>query len=101
MLDQGVMFASGKLAGALNPRPGPDDWPPESLFAGDVLVRLKKARAHLRDALAGLDAAEEQNLADPAWRATLRAELVSVRAEVDRLVAEVRAVLETDAEGSD
>ncbi len=99
MLDQGLMFAAAKLAGALNPRAEPPEWPPEALFAGDVLVRLKKARAHLRDALAGLDAAEEHHLAAPAWLNQLRTEIATLRSEVDHLIAEVRAVLETAEEG--
>lgn len=99
MLDQGLMFAAAKLAGALNPRAEPAEWPPEPLFAGDVLVRLKKARAHLRDALAGLDAAQENHLADPAWLHQLHPEIMRLRMDVDHFISEVRAVLES-AEGA-
>lgn len=87
----GVMIAGAKLAGALTNRDF--EWPPEKLFAGDVLVRLKKARGHLRDALAGLDAAELENLATPAWRAFVRHEIGEVLAEVEELIVEVRRVL--------
>ncbi len=97
-LEIGVMIAGGKLAGALNSLDDEDDWPPGPLFAGDTLVRLKKARGHLRDSLAGADAAAEQSLADPAWLAHARADLVKLLAEVETLVAEVRAVLETTEE---
>ncbi len=96
-LVEGVMIASGKLAGALGSK-GEDEWPPEKIFAGSVLVRLKKARGHLRDALAGLDAVDEQGLAEAGWRAEVRAETRGVLEEVERLVVEVRAVLE-DGEG--
>jgi hypothetical protein len=59
----GTMIASAKMAGALNRfEDEPDDWPPDELSAGDILVRLKKAREALKDALAGLDAADEQQL---------------------------------------
>jgi len=92
-LVEGVMIANAKLAGALGSR-GEDEWPPEKLFAGDTLVRLKKARGHLRDALAGIDAADEQGLAEARWRAQARAETAGVLVEVERLIAEVRAVLE-------
>ncbi len=92
-LVNGVMIANGKLAGALG-SVDEDEWPPEKLFAGSVLVRLKKARGHLRDALAGLDAADEQGLAEAAWRAQARTEISGVLEEVERLIAEVRAVLE-------
>jgi len=92
-LVEGVMIANGKLAGALGSK-SEDEWPPEKLFAGSVLVRLKKARGHLRDALAGLAAADEQGLAEPVWRAEVRTETSGVLEVVERLIAEVRAVLE-------
>ena len=84
----GVMLAGGKLAGALSCHH--DEWPPAELFAGDVLVRLKKARSHLRDALAALDAADLENLATPAWRLFARSETGALLAEVEALIAEVR-----------
>ena len=46
--------ASAKLAGALNRGSCDEEWPPPPIFAGDTLVRLKKARGFLRDALAAL-----------------------------------------------
>ncbi|MCU0791533.1 MAG: hypothetical protein MUE42_01475 [Opitutaceae bacterium] len=93
-LDKGVLIAGGKLAGALNPACDGEAWPPEPLYAGDVLVRLKKARGHLRDALAGLDDASAQGLADAVWLAQAGSEVIQIRAEVDRLIGQVRAVLE-------
>ncbi len=98
-LANGVMIAGGKLAGALGTMEDADEWPPEALFAGSVLVRLKKARGHLRDALAGLDAADEQDLAEASWRAEIRAETEAILAEVETLVAEVRAILAAADEG--
>ncbi len=89
----GVMIAGGKLAGALGSAEDAEEWPPEVLFAGSVLVRLKKAREHLRDALAGLAAADEQGLADTRWRAEARREVTEILHDVRRLIAEVRAVL--------
>ena len=97
-LVNGVMIASGKLAGALNRIDDAEDWPPEPLFAGGGLVRLKKARGHLRNALAGADAAAEQDIADATWLAVARAEVVKLIAEVEALIAEVRAVLEAEGE---
>ena len=97
-LCDGVMIASAKLAGALGSMEDDEDWPPEAIFAGSALVRLKKARGHLRDALAGLAAADEQALAEPVWRAAMRAETMAIVVEVERLITEVRAVLENDAE---
>lgn len=90
----GVMIASGKLAGALNHFDDEDDhWPPDPLFAGHTLVRLKKARRHLRDSLLGLDAADEQDLLTPSWRDATRADLTLLLAKVGDLIDEVRGIL--------
>lgn len=93
MVLNGVMIAGGKLAGALGRVCDASDWPPDALFAGSALTRLKKAREHLRDALAGLDAADEQDLADADWRREARGETAEILDEVVRLIGEVRAVL--------
>ena len=90
-LKHGVWFASAKLAGALNGRG--DEWPPEALFAGDCLVRLKKARSYLNDALLGLDAADAEKLTDPTWLPPLRQEIQALLSQVNQLIDEVRAVL--------
>jgi hypothetical protein len=87
------MFAGAKLAGALGVH-GEEEWPPDPLFAGDALVRLKKAREHLRDAMAGLDGADEQSLATEPWRSRTRAEVEDTLVRVQRLIDEVREVLE-------
>lgn len=88
----GLTTAGVKLGGALGVV-DEDEWPPDALFAGDVLVRLKKARGHLHDALAGLDSADQENLADPGWRAFVRQETQEILGEVEILIAEVRDVL--------
>ncbi len=90
----GVEFASAKLAGALSGIVRREEWPPDPLFAGDTLVRLKKARTYLRDAIAGLDAADEQRLADFDWRVARRAEVAAILRQVETLIAEVRESLE-------
>ncbi len=61
-----------------------------------MLVRLKKARGHLRVARAGLEAAEAQNLAEAGWRGAIGAELTAILAEVERFIGEVRSTLEGD-----
>ncbi len=98
-LVDGVMIAGGKLAGALGTVGDASEWPPDPLFAGSALTRLKNARGHLRDALAGLDAADEQDLAEPEWRGEAREEIGEILADVQRLIAEVRAVLKLSGEG--
>lgn len=89
----GAMIASAKLGGALGIYEEDDEWPPEPLFAGDTLVRLKKARAALRDLLGGLESADEQGLGTAPWRTATRDEALAIRAEVEELIAEVRDVL--------
>ena len=94
----GVMIASAKLAGALGSHLD-DEWPPDPLIAGNTLVRLKKARRYLRDAIRGLDSADEENLATPAWRARVRAEVMPILTAVQELIREVREILaEADEE---
>jgi hypothetical protein len=95
-LVDGVLNAGGKLAGALGATEDAAAWPPPSHLAGAVLVRLKKARGHLRDALAGLEAAEAQNLAEAGWRGEIGVELTAILAEVERFIGEVRTTLEGD-----
>ena len=97
-LVDGVMIAGGKLAGALGTVGDASEWPPDPLFAGSALTRLKNARGHLRDALAGLDAADDQDLADAEWRRESREEVGEILAEVQRLISEVRAVLKLSGE---
>lgn len=96
----GVMLAGAKMAGALVGYED-GDWPPDAALAGSSLVRLKKARRALRDALSGLDAADEENLAEPEWRRTSRDEINAMVDELGRVIAEVRAVLEADADAQD
>ena len=93
-VEAGVQIAGAKLAGALMGTLRRGEWPPDPLFAGDTLVRLKKARGYLRDSLAGLDAADEQRLADPNWRAQTRIDINSVLAQVEQAIRDVRASLE-------
>ena len=93
-VEAGVQIAGAKLAGALMGTLRRGEWPPDPLFAGDTLVRLKKARGHLRDSLAGLDAADEQRLADPNWRAQTRIDINSVLAQVEHAIRDVRSSLE-------
>lgn len=89
----GLTTAGAKLAGALQGSQRDEPWPAPALFAGDTLVRLKKARGHLADTLRALDSADAENLATPAWRAHLRQETESILTEVKTLIRQVRAVL--------
>ena len=97
----GITTAGAKLAGALNGPFADRQWPPEALYAGDTLVRLKKARGHLRDALRALDSADESNLGTQAWRDGIRSEAKAILEEVRRLIREVRVVLKDDDTAGD
>jgi hypothetical protein len=88
---RGLRLASAKLAGALNG--DPEDWPPDPLFAGNVLVRLKKARGYLADALAALDSAKSEKLAEPDWLATQKQEIEHIQQSTQHYINEIRAKL--------
>ncbi|MSU48915.1 MAG: hypothetical protein EXS37_07485 [Opitutus sp.] len=85
-----VMSASAKFAGALNG----NFWPPDVNFCAHTVVRLKRARDYLEDALRAADACAEQNLVDAVWLATVRAEIEDFASECDALIAELRAKLD-------
>jgi hypothetical protein len=89
----GVLLASGKLAGALNGCLGDEEWPPDELGAPAVLSFLKKARGYLRDALSAMDSADEEALASPAWREGTRKRVTGILLETQRLIEEARSVL--------
>ncbi len=84
-----VMSASAKFAGSLNGQ----TWPPEVDFCGHTIVRLKRARGYLDDALAAAAACAEENLVDPAWLAPVRREMEDLGSGCDALIAELRVIL--------
>lgn len=88
-----LQSTSAKLAGALNSSFEDEEWPPRALFAGSVLVRLKKARSYLRDGLMALRSVAEDELAPKVWIESATAETTSLLGEVEGLIAEVREVL--------
>ena len=91
-----LQCASAKLAGALNPAVEDGDWPPSPVFAGSVLVRLKKARAYLRDALMALRSAAEDDLAPRLWLEFASTTTSSLLASLQERIDEVRDVLQDD-----
>lgn len=82
--------ASAKLAGALNGEP----WPPDLEFCALILVRLKRARGYIEDAVRAVEGAVEQNLGTRAWREDVARELEAIGRECDALIAELRAKLD-------
>ena len=83
--------AGAKLAGALNGQ----DWPPDVEFCAGTIVRLKKARGYLDDALHALESCQEQKLTPSDWLATASAELTALAQETDTLIADLRARLDS------
>lgn len=90
-LVHGIWLAGAKLAGALVG--GLAEWPPDPLFAASRLVRLKRARAYLKDASACLDAAESESLCPKEWIHALRKDFAPIQREVQELINELRYTL--------
>ena len=84
------MIAGPKLAGALNGH----SWPPEIDFCAHTIVRLKRARGYLEDALRASESCHEEKLIKPEHLGPIVAELVDFIRETDDLIAELRAKLE-------
>jgi hypothetical protein len=93
----GVQLAAVKIGGALG-HDRDEPWPPDALFAGDSLVRLKKSRDCLRDALLAMDSADQENLAPAAWRIATRREIAEILGEVQLLIQDLREVLKDEGE---
>lgn len=85
-LENGLQFAAAKLAGALNGR----EWPPNLHFCAGVIVRLKRAREYLDDALRALDSCQEQRLLPPADLGMIVVELADLAHAVDAIIADLR-----------
>ena len=67
--------------------------PPDAIFAGDTLVRLKKARGYLKDPKRGLESVEAEKLTEPPWCPPIRLELEGILQSVASFIDEVRVVL--------
>ena len=88
-----IATASAKLAGALNIH-DPEDWPPEPLYAGHTLHRLKTARRFLRDAQLSIETAAADHLAPAEWTGPINRELAfEILPQLEQLISEVRLVL--------
>lgn len=96
MICDGVLCASGKLAGALHGQSSQDEWPPNALAAPCVLVFLKKARQFLRDALLGLEGADEEQLVSKEWRQHTRAKITHILRATHKLIVEARTSLNAE-----
>lgn len=86
-----IWFAGAKLAGVLHN--APYAWPPDALVAGNSLVRLKKAREYLRDSLAALQTARDEQLCPADWLDELRPRIEVILDEVQELIRDARRIL--------
>lgn len=85
-----TMIAGPKLAGALHDR----SWPPEVDFCAHTIVRLKRARGYLDDALRAAESCREEKLIPPTRLDPWVTALNGLVTEADTLIAELRAKLE-------
>ena len=85
-----TMIAGPKLAGALNGQ----YWPPEIDFCAHTIVRLKRARGYLEDALRATESCHEDKLIKPEHLGPILAQLIDFIRDTDELIAELRAKLE-------
>jgi len=84
------MIAGPKLAGALNGY----YWPPEIDFCAHTIVRLKRARGYLEDALRATESCREEKLIRQEYLESMVGALIQFIREADELIAELRAKLE-------
>lgn len=85
-----TMKAGAKLASALNG----GKWPPPVILCAYSIVRLKRARGYLEDALRAAEHCQHERLADDAWLLEAGGELHALADECEALLAELRAKLE-------
>ncbi len=89
-LTSAVMIAAAKLAGALNGQA----WPPPIESCAGVIVRLKRARVYLDDALRATESCQEEKLITPQHLGPIVVELIDLAHDADELIAELRERLE-------
>ncbi len=90
-----TMCVGPKLAGALNG----DSWPPELEFCASAIVRLKRARGYLDDALLAAESCQEDDLIPLIHLGPLTVDLVDLAHEIDLLIAELRRRLDEAGAG--
>jgi hypothetical protein len=85
-----TMIAGPKLAGALNGR----SWPPAVDFCAHAIVRLKRARGYLEDALRAAESCHEERLIKPRHLGPILVELGDFIQDTDTLITELRERLQ-------
>ena len=85
-----TMIAGPKLAGALNGQ----YWPPAVDICAHTIVRLKRARGYLEDALRATESCQEGKLIKPEHLGPILVELIDLIRDTNELIAELRTRLE-------
>ncbi|MCF3651510.1 hypothetical protein [Synoicihabitans lomoniglobus] len=81
-----AMSIGPKLAGALNG----EAWPPALDRCGLKIVRLKRARGYVDDALGATECCQQDNLIPPEHLGPVVVELIDLAHEIDRYIGELR-----------
>ena len=85
-----TMSAAAKFSGGLNG----ETWPPPADGCAGKIVRLKRARGYLDDALLAAESCAQQNLTEAGWLAETQRELQALAAAGDEVIEELRARLQ-------
>ncbi|MBX3748757.1 MAG: hypothetical protein KF897_01560 [Opitutaceae bacterium] len=88
-LQNSIAIAAAKMAGVLGGR----TWPPSVDGCAGVIVRLKRARVYLDDALRAAESCQEEKLVLPQHLGPITVTLVDLGREADVLIADLRARL--------
>lgn len=81
-----VMKASAKLAGALNG----EQWPPSLDSCASIIVRLKRARVYLDDALRAMESCQEDKLVPLNQLGPMLVDVIDLAHDADEIIAELR-----------
>ena len=81
-----VLKAATKLAGALNGQ----EWPPPVESCGSIIVRLKRARVYLDDALRAMESCQEGKLIPTVHLGPILVEVIDLAQDADELIDELR-----------
>ncbi len=80
-----VQRAAAKFAGALN-----GEWPPSIFACGSTIVRLKRGRVYLDDALRATESCQEEKLIPPALLGPILVDIIDLAHDADEIIAELR-----------
>jgi len=85
-IEGAVMKAAAKLAGALNG----ETWPPPLWACASIIVRLKRARVYLDDALRAMESCQEEKLVPSTFLGPILVEIIDLAHDADEIIAGLR-----------